>query len=190
MDRLKLPLLNLALLLAATATGGYAQDSTGGAADEKASSPQAKTTPSPQSAEKQKSKKVWTNEELSSVKGSVSVVGTQNPTAGNIDAKKPGSYQANHDKALRQRQIAKYRDQIRQLQEQIDLDDKRITQLKNFNGENNAPANGINPARGYNMVPLEEQVKKLEERNKQLQAKIQDLEYEAMKSGIEPGELR
>ena len=54
----------------------------------------------------------------------------------------------------------------------------------------NAPAEGINPARGYNMVPLEEQVKKLEERNKQLQAKIQDLEYEAMKSGIEPGELR
>ena len=189
MDRLKQPLLNLALLLAATATGGYAQDSTGGAADEKASSPQAKTTPSPQSAEKQKSRKVWTNEELSSVKGSVSVVGTQNPTAGNIDAKKPGSYQANHDKALRQRQIAKYRDQIHQLQEQIDLDDKHITQLKNFNGEKNAPAEGRNPS-GLQHGTARRTGEEAEERNKQLQAKIQDLEYEAMKSGIEPGELR
>ena len=43
---------------------------------------------------------------------------------------------------------------------------------------------------GYNMVPFADQVKQLEDAKKQLQAQIQDIEYEARKNGIEPGELR
>ncbi len=40
------------------------------------------------------------------------------------------------------------------------------------------------------MVPLEEQVKQLEGKKKELQTNIEDLENEARKNGIEPGELR
>jgi uncharacterized protein (UPF0335 family) len=43
---------------------------------------------------------------------------------------------------------------------------------------------------GYNMVPLTEQVKQLEDAKKQLQAQIEDIENEARKNGIAPGELR
>jgi SMC interacting uncharacterized protein involved in chromosome segregation len=40
------------------------------------------------------------------------------------------------------------------------------------------------------MVPVEEQVKQLEDKKKQWQGKIEDLENEAHKNGIEPGDLR
>ena len=40
------------------------------------------------------------------------------------------------------------------------------------------------------MVPLDEQVKHLEEKKKQLLANIEELENQAKKEGIEPGELR
>jgi uncharacterized protein (UPF0335 family) len=40
------------------------------------------------------------------------------------------------------------------------------------------------------MVPVEEQVKRFEERKKKLRAKIDDVEVEAKKNGIDPGELR
>jgi uncharacterized protein (UPF0335 family) len=40
------------------------------------------------------------------------------------------------------------------------------------------------------MVPLEDQVKQLEEQKKQLQARIEDAESEARKNGIDSGDLR
>jgi cell division protein FtsB len=40
------------------------------------------------------------------------------------------------------------------------------------------------------MIPLDEQVKQLEAKKKQLEANIEDMENQAKKEGIEPGELR
>ena len=141
-----------------------------------------------------KPKKVWTNDELGSVKGAVSVVGDGSSSGGEAAAKmpadsaEPAATPAN--KEARQKQVDAYRGQIRQLQAQIDAADKRIAQLRNFKGENTSPAGGINPNQGYNMVPIEDQVKQLEDKKKQAQARIDDLESDARKSGIEPGELR
>jgi len=62
--------------------------------------------------------------------------------------------------------------------------------LKGFKGENTSPSAGINLNQGYNMVPVEEQVKQLEEKKKKLEAKIEDVEVQAGKNGVDPGELR
>ncbi|HTQ97106.1 MAG TPA: hypothetical protein VMH89_09875 [Candidatus Acidoferrum sp.] len=143
--------------------------------------------PSDKPAEKKKPKKVWTDDDISSVKGGVSVVG---------DAKASSEKQSDNSTAtpagdeVRQKQIQNYRDQIQQYQSQMDAIDKRISQLRNFKAENTAPSGGINPNQGYNMVPVEDQVKQLEEKKKQLQSKIDDTEAEAHKSGIDSGELR
>jgi hypothetical protein len=40
------------------------------------------------------------------------------------------------------------------------------------------------------MVPLDEQVKQLEAKKKQLLTNIEELENQAKKEGIEPGEVR
>ncbi len=184
---LLLTLLTLAFIPLAT----RAQDSSSGTtARATPTTTQAKAPPAPASAdkEKKKPKKVWTNDEISSVKGEVSVVGEQDFSAD--DRQTANTYQANGRKNLRQQQINYYRGQIQQLQGQIEAVDKRISQLKNFKGENTAPSGGINPTQGYNMVPLEDQVKQLEERKKQLQAKIDDVENDARKNGIDPGDLR
>ncbi len=137
-------------------------------------------------AESKKPKKVWTNDEIGSVKGGISVVGDNDPSAGEQAARMPLA-KANGN---RERLIENYRNQIEQLNAQIDAIDKRITQLKNFKGENSTPSGGISLFQGYDMVPLEEQVKKLEEQKRQAKTRIEDVEIDARKNGIEPGDLR
>jgi hypothetical protein len=142
-------------------------------------------TPANAATDKKKAKKVWTNEDMGSVKGGVSVVGDGHPSIGTGKAKEPSGGDQVHRK-----QIENYRNQIQQYQSQIQAIDKRIAQLRNFKGENSSPSGGININQGYNMVPVEEQVKQLEDKKKQLEAKIEDTENDARKNGIEPGDLR
>jgi hypothetical protein len=137
-------------------------------------------------AERKKPKKVWTNDEIGSVKGSISVVGDDDPSVGDNATRKP----VTNASGYRERLIENYRNQIEQLNAQIDAIDKRIAQLKNFKGENSSPSGGININQGYNMVPVEDQVKQLEEKKKQLQAGIENVENDARKNGVEPGDLR
>jgi hypothetical protein len=182
-------MLTLVFLLAALPVLAQSQDS--GASTPAATKPTpaaaapAKATPAV--VDKKKPKKVWTNDNVSSIPGGVSVVGEANQGDASAPAQKvtsPGAEDA------RQKQIAGYRDQIRQMQAQIDAADKRIAQLKNFKGENSTPSGGININQGYNMVPVEDQVKQLEGKKKQLQGKIEDVENEARKNGIDSGDLR
>jgi hypothetical protein len=156
--------------------------STAKPADSPASAPA--TTP----ADKKKPKKVWTDDNIGSAKGSVSVVGDGNSSSQKSPDKQEKS-SSTADQA-HQNQIQQYRDQIQQYRDQIDAIDKRIDQLKNFKGENTSPSGGINMSQGYNMTPVEDQVKQLEEKKKQLQAKIDDTEVEARKNGIDAGDLR
>jgi len=130
-----------------------------------------------------KSKKVWTNEEVGSLQGTVSVVGTNRPAE-----REPGSSESAGDP--RRGKILRYRAAIAELRKKIDAADQRIAQYKNFKADDSSPNGGINPNKGYSMVPLDEQVKQLEEKKKQLLANIEDLENQAKKEGIEPGELR
>jgi hypothetical protein len=156
--------------------------------------PAAKTPPSTP-ADKQpdapkKPKKVWTNDEVGSLKGSVSVVGGKHAPGGQVVAENDEDAKEEGDANPRADRVRQYRDAIDQARTQIADADARIAKLKDFKGENVAPSGGINPSQTYNMVPPDEQVKQLETRKKQLEAKIEDLENQARKEGIDPGELR
>lgn len=130
-----------------------------------------------------KAKKVWTNEEVGSLPGTVSVVGSNRPgeretaSSGNVADPRRGK-------------ILRYRGAIVELRKKIEAADQRIAQYKNFKADDSSPNGGINPNKGYTMVPLNEQVKQLEEKKKQWLANIEELENQAKKEGIEPGELR
>ena len=138
-------------------------------------------------ADPSKSKKVWTNDDVGSLKSSVSVVGNKQSSGRGVVEEQDESGEEPDSHAERVRQ---YRDAIEQLGSQIAQTDARIAQLKDFKAENTTPSGGISLNRGYSMVPPEEQLKHLEERKKRCQAKIADLENEARKEGIDPGELR
>jgi hypothetical protein len=186
--------LSFGIFLLALAFGCSAQtpdttnkDSAGGKpatpADKTVAKQDAQATP-----EKKKPKKVWTNDEVKALPGKVSVVGQ--PHQG-VEYRRGAEYDSSSDKGNGQKsQIDSYRQQIGELHNQIDAADQRIAQLKNFKGENGSPTGGINPNKGYNMVPVEDQVKQLEAKKKQLQGQIDDLENEARKNGIDPGKLR
>jgi hypothetical protein len=138
---------------------------------------------------KKKPKKVWTNEEISTVSGGISVVGDSSASSSAPSSGKSAESDSSGGTG-KDRQVAAYRDQIQKLRAQIDAADKKINDLRNFKADNTSPTGGININKGYNMTPLEDQVKQLEEQKKQIQAKIDALEDEARKNGIEAGELR
>src|ERR1700741_218066 len=158
--------------------------STNAAASNKAP---ADAKPSPAAGEKKqadgtKPKKVWTNEEVGSLQGTVSVVGSNR-----LPEQDAGSSENADDP--REGRIQRYRAAIAELRKKIEAADQRIAQYKNFKADDSNPNGGINPHKGYSMVPLDEQVKQLEEKKKQMLASIEDLENQAKKEGIEPGEL-
>ncbi len=180
------------LLALAFACSAQTQDTTNkDSASAKPTAPAAKTAPKQDAQatpEKKKPKKVWTNDEVATLPGEVSVVGQANQ---GVAPRRGAGYDSSSDRGQGQEsQIDSYRQQIGELHSRIDAADQRIAQLKNFKGENGSPTGGINPNKGYNMVPLEDQVKQLEAKKKQLQGQIDDLENEARKNGIDPGKLR
>ena len=134
-------------------------------------------------ADATKPKKVWTNEEVGSLQGTVSVVGTNRPAE-----QQTRTFESAADP--RRGKILRYRAAIAELRGKIEAADQRIAQYKNFKADDSSPNGGINPSKGYSMVPLDGQVKQLEEKKKQFLANIEDLENQAKKEGIEPGELR
>jgi len=162
--------------------------------DTSASKPATQTTPSAQApvpivqTPEKKTKKVWTNDDVKSVKGGVSVVGDGDK--GSEPSQDRDADLHSHRQSVEGQQLANYRNQIQQFRAQIDAIDKRIVQLRDFKAEDGSASGGIKMHQTYNMVPLEEQVKQLESKKKELQAKIADVENQARKSGIEPGELR
>ncbi len=165
------------------------QDSPNPAASSKAS-PATKTPPPTEEkkpADGTKPKKVWTNDEVGSLKGDVSVVGKNVPAERQTPSAQSGSGAATE---TQRGKVQRYRAAIADLKKKMEAADQRISQLQNFKGNDSSPSGGINPNRGYGMTPVDEQVKQLEAMKKQLMAKIEDLELQAEKEGIEPGELR
>ena len=191
---MKLKSLGLVLLSMAVATVCSAQTQDTSSKDSTSSKPQAAAdkVPPKQDAqaapEKKKPKKVWTNDEVVKLPGKVSVVGQ--PRNNEESWQGMEDYPSNDEDGDQNSQVESYREQIAQLQRQIEAADERIAQLKSFKGENSSPTGGINPSKGYNMVPIEDQIKQLEAKKKQLQGQIDDLENEARKNGIDPGKLR
>jgi hypothetical protein len=179
--------LGLFLLFAASFTRAQSQDPASAPASSAKPADAPAIPANSTTTEKTKPKKVWTNDEIKSVKGDVSVVGDANSTSRGVSSRPSSSNTTN---GARQQQIENYRNQIQGYKDGLDAIDKRIAQLKNFKAEDTSPSGGINIRQGYDMVPLEDQVKQLEAKKKELQTKIDDTEVEARKNGIEPGDLR
>jgi hypothetical protein len=139
---------------------------------------------------KTKSKKVWTNEEISGVggDGAISVVGKAGGAGSNAP---PNNFQKiATGSSAREQQAAVYRDRIHKLNIQLETINKKIAELRNFKAENSSPSGGINMHQRYDMTPVEEQVKELEEKKKNVQGQIEAVEDQARKNGLEPGQLR
>src|SRR5580698_2457100 len=136
--------------------------------------------PAAATADAKKPKKVWTNEDVNGLSGPVSVVGnSKNSGKASSSAKADPQY------------IANTRKELAKLQSQLDDTEKQLSDLKDFS-EGKAPAtsSGYQINKGYNRVPVDQQITSLEDKKKQLHDKIGALLDEARKKGVEPGDLR
>lgn len=134
----------------------------------------------PAAADPKKTKKVWTNDDVSGLTGPVSVVGnSKNPAKAGSGGKADPQY------------IASTKKELAKLRSQLDDADKQLTDLKDFSG-GKAPATsgGYQINKGYNREPVDQQIVGLQEKKKQLQDKIDALLDEARKKGVQPGDLR
>ena len=134
----------------------------------------------PGAPDAKKTKKVWTNEEVSGLTGPISVVGnSKNLGKTGTGAKADPQYIANTKKELAK------------LRSQLDDADKQLADLKNFS-EGKAPttSSGYQINKGYNREPVDQQITGLQDKKKQLQDKIDTLLDEARKKGVQPGDLR
>jgi len=122
-----------------------------------------------QAKEKKKPKKVWTEEEISAVGGSISVVGDQH--ASNSSSGAPGLPAASDGRGT-----AYYRARLAPLRQQIEDLDREIRQMKNSKG--NVREN------------VDSQVQIRETQREKIQKQINEMEEDARRHGIAPGDLR
>jgi hypothetical protein len=132
--------------------------------------------------ETKKQKKVWTEDNLSDAHGTISVVG---------DSKGGSKLKPGSGKPADAQYVASVRKQLDKYKEQIADIDKQLVDLKNFSsGEPSTGASGIRLNKSYDREPIEVQIRALQEKKKDLQAKSDALLDEARKRGVEPGQLR
>jgi hypothetical protein len=131
--------------------------------------PKDQSTAKNQAKEKKKPKKVWTNEEISSVGGNISVVGDQKPSNNSYGT--PASPSASEG-----RDAAYYRNRLAPLRQQVDDIDREIQQMRS--------------SKGSVRENIESQAQIRETRREKIQKQINEIEEDARRHGIEPGQLR
>ena len=169
-------LLTLVLLLVSLALPCAAQSS-----DTNPSGQSPSTAGAPESAgnpAQSAPKKVWTNDNLSDASGKVSVVGNKG------NQKYPLSKTA--DPAT----VEKIRKNLEKLQGQVEDIKKQLATYKEFQKGEPVSTDGHEVNKGYNRIPVDQQMLALEKKKKDIETQIDALYDEARKKGIDPGQLR
>jgi len=153
--------------------------------------------------EKSKAKKVYTDEDISSVSGSVSVVGEQQSAPAASDSDKPGP--AVKDEAY-------WRGRSQELRQKMDAVDKQIADLQEDIKKYGKGGSSVTPGAGPQgpgqnacvdqvkgqagtvcqaiVNDREAHLKELEKKKAELQKQMDDLQDEARKAGVDPGWVR
>lgn len=135
-----------------------------------------------------KPKKVWTEDDIGSLKGNVSVVGDASKARkasqkSQKDNQAEASLPPEKDPAWYRKQLAPLRARVEQL-------DAEIRKMRGVQGGKETSDAG----RRYNGFDLpmnsQDRMEQLEKKRKDLQAKIDSLEDQARRNGLNPGELR
>ncbi|HKW58097.1 MAG TPA: hypothetical protein VJN42_12135 [Candidatus Acidoferrum sp.] len=130
-----------------------------------------------------KPKKVWTNDDLGAL--------NQLPSAKKDKDAPNSSSSSSSGNAPDPQYVANTKKQLEKLEGQLRDIEQQLRDLKDFQaGKAPATSGGYEFNKGYNRVPVDQQITNLEGKKRQTQAKIDDLLDEARKKGVEPGQLR
>jgi hypothetical protein len=143
---------------------------------------------------KPKPKKVWTNEDLGEVGGTISVVGNPQSSATNKTAQPRQAKSTSTkppDGTVDAKTLAAVRQQLQKLQADLAVVDRQLTDLKGFSkGDAKGTGTLSTNTFQYSTASVEDQLKQLQGKKVNIQAAIDNLLDAARGSGIEPGQLR
>jgi hypothetical protein len=148
---------------------------------------------------KPRPKKVWTNDNVSDVGGTISVVGSpSNGTGGSAAARSSGNNLKGQPKptnatkaSIDPKVVAQLRDQLQRLQSQLAIVERQLSDLKGASKGDSKNTGGVRQDTwSYDSSSVEEQIQHLQEKKKRIEATIDELFDAARKAGIEPGDLR
>jgi hypothetical protein len=146
----------------------------------------AQTAPAQQP--EKKAKKVWTNDDLDSLRGGPHGVSVASSAGATAATEETGA--SKEKPAQTEDRAKKYREKLVPLHAQLDQID---AQIKEVRGQIS------NPFKGTNAVDLqhpnatmrpEDVLKNLEQKRREIQQQIDDVEEAARRSGISPGDIR
>jgi hypothetical protein len=152
----------------------------------------AQTTPNPPP----KPKKVWTNDDLAALRG---FGGVSEPTVQTAPSgQTPKGEEANkEEKEKKEKQIPRekdpkyYRQKLEPLRTQLAAVEAELkTTRDGLNDPLKNGSNAINLKKSAPMLRPEDELVKLEAKKKQLEQQIDDLETEARRNGVYPGDIR
>src|SRR3989454_12507188 len=133
-------------------------------------------------------KKVWTEDDLNSLKSRVSVVGSPSKSP-KTSQKLPQDNQAAASLPP-EKDPAWYRGQLPPLRAQIEEMDAQVRKLKEVQGGKETSDAGRR-AHGFDLpMNAQDRTEVLEKRKRELQAKVDALEDQARRNGLNPGDLR
>jgi phage major head subunit gpT-like protein len=135
-----------------------------------------KSTTTQKDTTDKKTKKVWTDDDLHGL-GGVSVVGDSR-------ANSKGRSSTNKDGTA-----ADYKQQLAKLQAQLDDIDKKLSELRSFNGDNGKDT-AIQTNHRLSRGSISDQIAQLETKKADVTERMQKIYDEARHKGIEPGALR
>jgi hypothetical protein len=169
LGRLRTPLCLLGLLC----VPGVAQS------QNDAPAPSASSTATPASANPSPPppKKVWTNDDIPSTKG-------------NAAGKKNANFRATPTQNVDPATVDRIRKSLEKLQTQLDDVNKKLKSYKEFQNGEPVSTDARELSKGISRTPVDQQLVQLEDKKKQLETQISDLNDEARKKGIDPGQLR
>jgi hypothetical protein len=158
----------------------HAQTNSAGSTETPNASPQQASAPAP--ADDKKPKKVWTNEDVGS---------SHEPAPASPKNSKDSSPKKSPPGEADAQFVANTRKQLAKLASELKDTDQQLSDLKDFlAGKPAATSSGYQLNKGYNRVPVDQQITNLEAKKKEIHGKIDDLLDEARKKGVQPGQLR
>ncbi|HUK40901.1 MAG TPA: hypothetical protein VLX11_07655, partial [Candidatus Acidoferrales bacterium] len=86
--------------------------------------------------------------------------------------------------------VSRIRKSLEKLNAQLHETNSKLAELRNFQSGENVNDGGRQINKGLNRVPVDQQIAQLESSKKKLEGQIGDLQDEARKKGIDPGQLR
>jgi peptidoglycan hydrolase CwlO-like protein len=124
-------------------------------------------------------KKVWTNEDMSSVKGGVSVVGKRNQ-----------NYKLTPAQTADPATVDRFKKGLQKLQTQLDDVNAKLASYKQFQEGEHVSTGERDMSKAYSRTPVDQQIAQLQKKQTDLTTQIGDLLDEARKKGIDSSQLR